>query len=104
MSVQHDSPAVAVARAHVDAWANHDYDTARQGLAEDVWVTATTIDPAPPKHPGGSIWGTGPRRTAARIPTAAIFTQSLPPLKTLGVLHRRRPRPDLGDTSGWSEG
>jgi len=49
MSVQQDSPAVAVARAHVEAWTNHDYDTARQGLAEDVWVTATTTDPAPPK-------------------------------------------------------
>lgn len=49
MSVQQDSPAVAVARAHVEAWSNHDFDTARESLAENVWVTATTIDPAPPK-------------------------------------------------------
>jgi hypothetical protein len=49
MSVQQDSPAVAIARAHVEAWTNHDYDTARRALADDVWVTATTIDPAPPK-------------------------------------------------------
>jgi SnoaL-like protein len=49
MSVQQDSPAVAVARAHVEAWSNHDFETACQALAEDVWVTATTIDPAPPK-------------------------------------------------------
>jgi hypothetical protein len=38
----------------------------------------------------------GTRRTGARILTAAIFGQSLPPLNTLGVLHQRRPRADLG--------
>ena len=31
-----DSPAVAFARAHVEAWSNHDLETARRNLAEDV--------------------------------------------------------------------
>jgi SnoaL-like domain len=42
------SPAVAVARAHVAAWSNHDYDAARSGLAPDIEVTATSTDPALP--------------------------------------------------------
>ncbi len=48
MSVQNESPAVAIARAHVEAWSKHDYDTARHGLAPDVRVTATTTQPMPP--------------------------------------------------------
>ena len=48
MAAQHQSPAVAVARAHVQAWSNHDFDTARDGLAPDVRVTATTTQPTPP--------------------------------------------------------
>ena len=48
MSAQHESPAVAIARAHVEAWSNHDFDTARNGLAPDVRVTATTTQPMPP--------------------------------------------------------
>lgn len=31
-----DSRAVAIARAHLEAWTNHDLDTARGNLAEDV--------------------------------------------------------------------
>ena len=48
MSAQHESPAVAIARAHVEAWSNHDFDTARNGLAADVKVTATTTLPIMP--------------------------------------------------------
>jgi len=48
MSAQHESPAVAIARAHVEAWSNHDFDTARRSLAPDVRVTATTTQPMPP--------------------------------------------------------
>jgi SnoaL-like domain len=48
MSAQPESPAVAVARAHVEAWSNHDFDTARGALAPDVKVTAVTTQPAPP--------------------------------------------------------
>jgi hypothetical protein len=50
MSAQHQSPAVAVAVAvaHVEAWTNHDFDTARNGLAPGVRLTATTTQPMPP--------------------------------------------------------
>lgn len=48
MSAQHEAPAVAIARAHVEAWSNHDFDTARNGLAADVKVTATTTLPIMP--------------------------------------------------------
>ncbi len=36
MSVISDSPAVAFARAHMEAYSNHDLDTARRNVAEDV--------------------------------------------------------------------
>lgn len=40
--------AVAIARAHCEAWSNHDYDDARRHLAPDVKVTATTtVEGAP---------------------------------------------------------
>ena len=48
MSAQNESPAAAIARAHVEAWSNHDFDTARGRLAPDVRVTATTTQPMPP--------------------------------------------------------
>jgi hypothetical protein len=49
MSAQQESPAVAIARAHVQAWSNHDFDTARSLLADDVKVTATSSNPALPQ-------------------------------------------------------
>ena len=48
MSAQPESPAAAIARAHIEAWSNHDFDTARRGLAPDVRVTAVTTQPMPP--------------------------------------------------------
>lgn len=45
MPVQSESPAVTVASAHVEAWSNHDFDAARNALALDVKVTATTTLP-----------------------------------------------------------
>jgi SnoaL-like domain len=48
MSAQPDSPAVVIARAHAEAWSNHDFATARAGLAPDVHVTASTTQPMPP--------------------------------------------------------
>jgi SnoaL-like protein len=48
MSPQSQSSAVAVARAHVDAWGNHDYDTARTSLASDIHVIVTSVDPEAP--------------------------------------------------------
>jgi hypothetical protein len=48
MPAPQESPAVAIARAHVQAWARKDYDTARSMLAPDVRVTAMTTAPYPP--------------------------------------------------------
>jgi hypothetical protein len=49
MSSQQDPTAVAVARAHVEAWGSHDYDSARASLAPEVHVTVTSVDPDAPK-------------------------------------------------------
>lgn len=49
MSSQQDPTAVAVARAHVEAWGGHDYDSARASLAPDVHVVVTSVDPEAPK-------------------------------------------------------
>ena len=48
MSTQPEPPAVAIARAHVEAWSNHDFDAARSALAPDVKVTAATTQPVMP--------------------------------------------------------
>ena len=45
MSIDQESSAVALARAHAEAWSNHDWDTARKMLAPDVHVTATSTQP-----------------------------------------------------------
>jgi hypothetical protein len=45
---QTDSPAVALARAHAEAWSHHDWDTARNMLAPDVHVTSMTTQPSLP--------------------------------------------------------
>ena len=44
-AVSGQSPAVAIALAHVDAWSHHNWDKARQSLATDVHVTVTTTQP-----------------------------------------------------------
>jgi hypothetical protein len=49
MSAQQESPAVAIARAHVEAWSSHDFGTARSILADDVRVTASSTNPALPR-------------------------------------------------------
>lgn len=49
MSAQHDSPAVAIARAHVEAWSHHDFDKARSMLAPDVKVSASSTHPGLPR-------------------------------------------------------
>jgi hypothetical protein len=48
MTSGQDSPAVALARAHVEAWNNHDFAKARTGLACDVHITAVTTLPGAP--------------------------------------------------------
>ena len=45
MSDHQDSSAVAIARAHAEAWSNHDWDQARKMLAPNVHVTTTTTQP-----------------------------------------------------------
>jgi hypothetical protein len=49
MPIQQDSPAVAVARAHVEAWSNHDFDTARDSLADGVKVDVTSTNGTMPE-------------------------------------------------------
>jgi hypothetical protein len=51
--VQHDPPAVAVARAHVEAFTNHDWETARSLLAADVHFTLLNAEPNRPNHVEG---------------------------------------------------
>lgn len=48
MPAQHESPALAVARALVEAWSRKDWDAARSMLAPDVRVIAMTTAPYPP--------------------------------------------------------
>jgi hypothetical protein len=43
------SKAVDLALAHCEAWSNHDWDTARKALADDVSVTSTTTMRGAPK-------------------------------------------------------
>jgi hypothetical protein len=40
-----DSPAVAVALAHIDAWSHHNWERTRELLAPDVHATVTTTQP-----------------------------------------------------------
>jgi hypothetical protein len=49
MSSEQEPTAVAVARAHVDAWGGHDYDAARASLAPDVHVVVMSVDPDAPQ-------------------------------------------------------
>lgn len=48
MATAQQSAAVATAIAHCEAWSNHDWETARNMLATDVHVTATTTRPIMP--------------------------------------------------------
>ena len=49
MSQTPDSRAVKLARAHVEAWARKDFDTARNGLATDVTATQSSTMPGIPR-------------------------------------------------------
>jgi hypothetical protein len=44
MTIQ-DSPAIRVARAHIDAWSHHDWEATRQLLAPDVRALVTSTVP-----------------------------------------------------------
>src|SRR6266567_1508868 len=63
MPAQQESPALTVARAHVEAWSRKDWDKARSMLAPDVRVIAMTTAPYPPPADGGRpvrCWGACP--------------------------------------------
>ena len=49
MSQTPHSPAVKLARAHVEAWGRKDFDTARTGLAPGVTVTTSSTNPDIPR-------------------------------------------------------
>ena len=53
MLINQDSPAVAFARAHVEAFTNHDFETVRSLLAEDVHFTVINAEPNWPNHLDG---------------------------------------------------
>ena len=53
MPISQDSLAVAVARAHVEAFTNHDFETARNLLAEDVNFTLLSAESNWPDHTEG---------------------------------------------------
>jgi len=40
-----DSPAVAIALAHIDAWSHHDWEKTRELLAPDIHATVTSTQP-----------------------------------------------------------
>lgn len=50
MSQTSDSPAVKLARAHVEAWARKDFETARNGLATDVTAAQSSTNPDIERH------------------------------------------------------
>jgi len=75
-----DSAAVAVARAHVKAWGNHDWDASRKFLAEDVHVTVSTTQPimAATDTTGADIYMEGLIKFAQPIlPESVIVTDSI---------------------------
>ena len=49
MSQTPPSPAVKLARAHVDAWGRKDFDTVRNALAPDVTATQSSTMPGIPR-------------------------------------------------------
>ena len=49
MSQAPHSPAVKLARAHVEAWGKKDFDTARNGLAADVTAAQSSTNPDIPR-------------------------------------------------------
>jgi hypothetical protein len=42
-------PAVTVAHTHIEAWSNHDFDAARNSLANDVRLDVTSTNPSLPE-------------------------------------------------------
>jgi hypothetical protein len=47
MSAQ--ATAITLATAHIEGWSNHDFDSARAGVADDVKVSVTSTNPTLPE-------------------------------------------------------
>ncbi|MDR2986487.1 MAG: nuclear transport factor 2 family protein, partial [Nocardiopsaceae bacterium] len=69
MPVQSESRAVAIARAHVEAWNNHDWDAAEKALASDVHVIVLNTQgfPPPVDTTGTEDYMTGLRQFASAV-------------------------------------
>jgi len=67
--IKTESPAVAIARTHVDAWSHHDWDKARTFLAPDVHVTVSTTQPimAPTDTTGIDVYMDGLKKFAGAV-------------------------------------
>lgn len=63
-----NSTAVAVARAHINAWSHHDWDKTRQLLAPDVhaWVTSTQPEFGTAELTGADVY-MAPKIKAAQL-------------------------------------
>src|SRR5215471_14839285 len=80
MSAQQESPAVAIARAHVEAWSNHDFDTARSLPADaqpivpgSVRILASTGDDHNALLTLTMTMAGGPFGTGATAPCARLY-------------------------------
>ena len=73
-----ESPAISIAKAHVEAWSRHDWDAARKLLSSDVQVAVTTTQPimaAPVKTTGVDAYMEGLIRfTKGVVPGTARVT------------------------------
>jgi hypothetical protein len=78
MTIAQLSPAVSAAIAHCEAWSNHDWDTARRMLAEDVKVTAITTRPIMPETNlvGADAYMDGLRRFAGAVVPGSLQVQA----------------------------
>src|SRR5262245_31763589 len=68
-----ETSAVSVAKAHIEAWSNHDWDTSRNLLAEDVRVEVSTTQPimGPVDTPGVDAYMEGLHAFADSIVTGS---------------------------------
>jgi hypothetical protein len=82
MPIDSQSAAVTAALAHIEAWSNHDFERARDGLADDVQVAVTTTNGAMPEtRSAGVIATVGDERNALLMVTVkAAFGRGAPEL------------------------
>src|SRR5262249_39760894 len=81
MALVETSPAVSAAIAHCQAWSNHDWQSARDMLADDVEVTATTTRPI---MPDTNLSGIDAYMEGLRSFAAAVVPGSLQVLASTG--------------------